>query len=99
VKLQAANEAFKVLMKERDAEIAARTDLVVKNVRKEVIHALRELFGFVEAKIIVTGDRAPFADFIRDVNVILDRYAKQLAIHKGRLAAKKDDEEAPPPLD
>jgi hypothetical protein len=36
-----------------------------------------------------------FAGFIRNANVIIDRYANQLAIHKGRLAAKKDDEDAP----
>jgi hypothetical protein len=59
-------------------------------------NALYAILDFVEAKITVTGDRTPFEGFIRDFNTQADYYNKQLAIHLGRLAAKKNKNPQPP---
>jgi hypothetical protein len=87
--LLAAHNAFKALAGDRQAEAAEKTELTVKDTRKEATKAVRDLFGFIEAKITVTGNRTPFEGFIRDANIVITEYANELAIHMGRLKAKK----------
>ena len=76
--LQAANEAFDRLMKDRYEESAMKTDLVLKEVRLQVDAACRTITERIEALVVVEG-AAAYSDFIRYMNTVIDKYAAILA--------------------
>ena len=88
--LQAANEAFGNLMKDRYEETAMRTDLVLKEVRAQVDAAYRTITERINALVVVEGEQA-YSEFIKYCNTIIAKYAATLAQRAGRTAAKKTE--------
>jgi hypothetical protein len=88
--LNAGNERFKSLMQERYGEMAQRPTTRMKNARTAVDKAWRSLTDRIEALALVNG-MTDYEAFIRDLNVVLERYKNLLAQHQGR--NKKSSEE------
>jgi len=81
--LEAANVAFDRLVKDRFEESAAKTDLVLREVRREVDAAYRAIITRIGALVIVEGADA-YAEFIRYWNTVIAKYAAIVAQRAGR---------------
>jgi len=86
--LEAANEAFAQLVKDRYEESAMKTDLVLKQVRAKVDEQYRAITARIEALTVVEGD-ANYSEFVRYLNVIIAKYAAAMAQRAGK--AKKNN--------
>jgi hypothetical protein len=71
--LEAANNDYERLVKQRDSETAARTDLVLKQVRTQADAAYRVITERIEALALVEGGEA-YANFIHRLNTVIERY-------------------------
>ena len=92
--LAVANNAVIELMHGRYDEGATRTDIVLKEARAKVDEAYRVIVERVNALLIIEGE-ALYADFVRRLNIIVDKYANTIAQRLGSSAAdKKKKEEA-----
>ncbi|OJU55022.1 MAG: hypothetical protein BGN96_12650 [Bacteroidales bacterium 45-6] len=90
--LEADNTAYSDLVKSGRDEDAERTEIVVKEARNAIDKTYRQLVERVEALIVVEGEAA-FAEFVRKLNLIVDKYSLTLAQRKGiseSLAKKKE---------
>ena len=85
--LEANNSAFDKLVKDRYDESAARTGLVLKEVRLQVDAAYRTVTERIDALLLIEGDKV-YEDFIRQLNVIIEKYKNTIAQRQGRKAAK-----------
>ncbi len=85
------NRALQAAMAARVDEIAARTPLVYSTVRTEIDMAYRALVRRIDAleEVGGTGEGAPWAAFITDLNVVIERSNNLMAIRKGKAAAGK----------
>jgi hypothetical protein len=92
VQLEADNKAFSALMEARYAENAGKTELRMKNVRKELDRCYRDIIDFIDAKALVNGE-ATYAPFVKELNTRVERFAAILAQRKGRNGKKKDSED------
>jgi hypothetical protein len=81
--LKLANERFTQLMLARYSESAQRPTIQMKATRLEVDKALRAILNQVEALVLVNGIDNYYA-FIKDVNVVLERYKHILTQEKGQ---------------
>ena len=88
--LQAANEAFGNLAKDRYEETAMRTDLVLKDVRAQADAAYRTITERIDALVVVEGPQT-YSEFIKYLNAIIAKYTATLAQRAGRAAAKKTE--------
>jgi hypothetical protein len=91
--LKANNDAFDALMKSRYTEEATKTQLRMKQVRKEVDKAYDTIVNRINALIIVNGLR-PYAAFVNELNERVDKYNLIIAQREGR-NAKGDKPEEP----
>ncbi len=80
--LEVDNKAYSDLVKSGRDEDAERTEIVVKEARALIDKTYRQLLGRVEALIVVEGEAA-FAEFVRKLNLIVDKYNLALAQRKG----------------
>ena len=87
--LDADNQAFKALMEARYGELAQRPTARMKAARKEVDKAFLVIVDHVEALATING-AASYEPFIRELNVILERYKNILAQERGQRKAKND---------
>ena len=87
-KLNADNQAYEALVTGGNEEEAAKTELKVKATRADVDTTVRQIIERIEALIVVEGE-ANYAEFVRRLNLIFDRYANTLAQRKGIAKAKK----------
>jgi len=71
--LEARNNAFADLMRERFDETAARTDIVLKEARTEVDNAYFAIREKINALAIVEGV-AVYENFIRTLNAVIAKY-------------------------
>ena len=92
-KLAIANNAVIELMHGRYDEGAARTDIVLKEARAKVDEAYRIIIERINALIVIEGE-AQYADFVRRLNPIVDKYANTIAQRHGSAAGKKKKETA-----
>ena len=83
--LQANNEAFEALMDERYSDDAGKTQLRMKEVRKEVDTAYRTITTRIDALVVVNGPET-YAPFIKELNIRVEKYNNTLAQRKGRNA-------------
>ena len=92
--LEKLNKAVDDLMNERYDEATERTELVLKQVRAEVDEAYRMIVVKIEALQVLEGhtEGAPWADFIRRLNIVIERANNTVAQRKGRAAAKTSSE-------
>jgi hypothetical protein len=88
--LHACNGAFDKLMKTRYEETAMRTDLVLKDCRRNVDETYHAIVDHINAHVVLEGDAA-YADFIRNLNVVIDKYAVILAHRRGKAKGHNTD--------
>ncbi|MDR2563252.1 MAG: DUF6261 family protein [Prevotellaceae bacterium] len=81
--LNLQNVRFKELMNERYDEMTQRPQVRMKEARRDVDKALREMLDMVEALVKVDG-YAKYEALIVALNVIAERYRNQLAQSAGR---------------
>jgi hypothetical protein len=81
--LNIENERFKELMMTRYGELAQRPSTRMKSARSEVDKAFRALTTQIEALALVNGSAA-YAPFVRELNIIIERYKHIMAQEKGR---------------
>jgi hypothetical protein len=90
--LTANNTAYETLVKDRYSETAQRTDLVLKEVRRQTDAAYRAVVERINAFALVEGG-AVYNSFIRRMNTVIDKYSDTLAKRRGAAAAKKKADE------
>jgi hypothetical protein len=79
IRLTADNEAYEALVKNRNTEIAMRSKLRVKEIRKEVQEIYYRIVERIEATITLNGEIQPFTGFVNEWNAFLKRYVNVLA--------------------
>jgi hypothetical protein len=87
-KLEADNLAFAALMNERYTEAVRKSEIRVREVRKEVTAIYRKMIKRIEALRLINGD-AKYAAFVRDLNVRTAYYNDIVNKRKGRNAKKR----------
>ena len=73
LELEARNNAFADLMRERFDETAGRTDIVLKEARSEVDQSYFSIREKINALVIVEGV-ASYENFIRTLNAVIAKY-------------------------
>jgi hypothetical protein len=73
-KLAQENEALNKLMGDRYQESAAKTDVVLKEARKELDEAYKKICEIINVYVILEGADA-YEEFIKTLNVIISKYA------------------------
>jgi hypothetical protein len=91
-KLFAENEALEALVKERNAENAAKTNLKMKNCREETDRAYHAITERINALIVVEGPDV-YGEFVNKMNSYIDRYNNTIAQRAGRSKGKKSESE------
>jgi hypothetical protein len=81
--LAARNEAYEVLVKARNEEVAARPKLHVKQVRREFDDVYRQILERIEALSLVQGAES-YAAFIDQLNAFITRYNNVVAQRRGQ---------------
>jgi hypothetical protein len=92
IQLDADNKAFEALLKTRYAEDAGKTDLRMKDVRRETDRNYRDILDRIDALILINGDSA-YAPFVKELNIRVERYSDIIAQRKGRSAKRKGKEQ------
>jgi hypothetical protein len=87
-KLDAENKAYIALTDELKKEGASKTPLKVSECRKATDKAFAAIVERVNAAIIMEGEE-DYAEFVREINFIIDRYRNHVAQRDGRASAKK----------
>jgi hypothetical protein len=90
--LEAANKEVDRLMSVRYDESAAKTDLVMREVRVKIDDAYGAIIDRINAAIIMEGEEK-YREFVTTLNVVVKRYNDIQAQRKGRAAAKKEKSE------
>ena len=86
--LETANIAFDRLVKDRFEESAAKTDLVLREVRRQIDTAYRAIIARINALVIVEGTEG-YAEFIRYWNTVIAKYATIVAQRAGKAASRR----------
>jgi len=86
--LERINNELEALVKTRHDEKAAKTALVLKEERAKTDGAFRAISKRINALVEVEGTEK-YAAYIRDVNLIIDRYEVTVNVRSGRAKAKK----------
>jgi hypothetical protein len=89
--LAADNAAYETLVKNRNTEVASRSNLKVKNVRREVQDVYSKITDRIEAIMTLNGETPPFMDFVNELNAFLKRYADTLAQRRGKKETESQD--------
>ncbi len=77
------NKAFELLVKKRNDEHAAKTELRVVVCRKELDAAYYEIVEIINALIIIEGIEL-FEPFVRKLNTFIDKYNQIVAHRSGK---------------
>jgi hypothetical protein len=72
--LEARNSAFEALIKERFTETAGKTDIVLKDARKDLDEAYKKICDIINVYIMLEG-AAPYEEFAKTLNAIIAKYA------------------------
>jgi len=91
--LERLNNAFIALEATRNSEEAKKSELRMKKVRVVVDAAYNKIVKRINALIIVNGE-APYAEFVKELNVRIGRAQDSIALSKGK-ATKTPDTEVP----
>jgi len=87
-KLEARNNAFEALVRERYNEAASKTRVVVKEAREEVDAAYDTIVERINALVVVEGEEA-YAAFIKKLNAVITKYAAVLNVRLGKRSHKQ----------
>ncbi|GHT67838.1 hypothetical protein FACS189452_06320 [Bacteroidia bacterium] len=82
--LAAHNAAYETLVKDRNTEIASRSKLQMKTVRRDVQDVYSQIVQRIEATMTLNGEVPPFTDFVNELNAFLKHYADTLAQRRGK---------------
>lgn len=91
-KLSDDNLAFKNLVKERNNEVSAATQLKMKTCRAATDLVYYVIVERINALIIVNGEEA-YREFVNKLNTFIDKYANTIAQRQGRSKSKEEEEE------
>ena len=89
VELMANNNDFDQLIKGRDDESAERTELILKAVRMQIDAVYRTIVERLDALGVIEPTE-DLAEFVRRLNVVIERYNNRLAQRQGVAKAKKE---------
>jgi len=78
--LKARNDALEVLVKERDSEEASKTHVVMKEARKAVDMAYKQMCETMNAYMVL-GDTATYGTFAGVLNEVIGRYKRKRHHH------------------
>ena len=85
--LEINNKAFEKLVKNRYDESAGRTELVLRQTRKQVDAAYRTIIERIDALGLIE-DNDVYRNFIRKLNVVIEKYDNTVTQRKGIASAK-----------
>ncbi len=88
--LSTENENFEKLVRARNNENAAKTQLTMKETRLDVDRAYASIVKRINALIVVEGEDK-YAGFVNRINAFIDKYSQIVAQRQGRNAAKKEE--------
>jgi hypothetical protein len=88
--LEKDNNAFQVLVADRNTEEATRCSLRMIEVRKETDALYRQIIERLEALIVINGE-ATYTPFVNELNNLIKHNNNTLASRQGRGVAKKDE--------
>ena len=94
--LETCNGNFDQLMKNRYEESAMKSDLVLKECRQKVDEAYQNIVERINALVVIEGE-ADYKEFIRNLNIVIEKYTVILAHRRGVAAAKKTAVDSPSP--
>jgi hypothetical protein len=89
-KLNVENEKYISLIDLRQNESVAKTPLKMPECRKETERAYADIIERINAAIVIEGEK-DYAEFVRKVNYIIDKYNNLVAQRAGRAKAKKTE--------
>jgi hypothetical protein len=92
VRLAADNDAYEALVKDRNTEVASRSKLRMKEVRRELQDVYYKMTTRMEATVTLNGDVPPFTGFVNEWNAFLKRYSDVLAQRQGKHHPVSQDE-------
>lgn len=93
IQLQKDNDNFEELQNTRFTEASVKTQLRMKQVRKQIDTVYQQIVKRINALIIVNGEAA-YKDFVNELNERIASYNLTLSVRKGR--NNKDDGENTP---
>ena len=85
-RLQSDNFVFDSLVKARNNEAAAKTQLRVKQTRAATDSAYSAIAGRINALTVVNGEEQ-YSDFVRKLNLFIEKYNNTIAQRAGRRAS------------
>ena len=88
-RLQETNRRFDVLVKERYDEEAAKTDAVMKEVRKELDEAYKNICDIINVFAMIENNNDIFISFIKIFNIIIAKYEAIMAQQTGKKKEEK----------
>ena len=91
-KVTISNQKFDGLFIARVKDIAEKTLVRMKGLRVDMDDSYRNIIKRINAKIILNGDQG-VAGFVNQMNELIDYYHDQMAVHLGRVAANKKEEQ------
>ena len=89
--LEAQNKEFDALVKSRNDENSAKTELKMKEMRKETDKSYKVITTRINASIILEGEDV-YVSFVRKLNTFIEKYNMSINQRRGRAAARKDDD-------
>ncbi|MDR0605966.1 MAG: DUF6261 family protein [Bacteroidales bacterium] len=94
--LRERNNAFDELTRRYSGQLAEKTPLRTKEVRRETDILYKQIILVISANIIMAeenGEEPIYDPFVNELNVLIKHYNDLLAQHLGRLEAKKEEKE------
>ncbi|MDR3260869.1 MAG: DUF6261 family protein [Tannerella sp.] len=82
------NEEYEALVRDRNAEVATRSQLRMKEIRRQVQDVYALIVDHIQSSIVIYGEQA-YAAFVNELNAFIKRYNDVLAQRQGR--NKKDE--------
>jgi ribosomal silencing factor RsfS len=90
--LETENNNFKNLMNSRYAKMAELPDIRMVNARKIVDKLYRSILNYIEVISIIPGNEYVLT-ICKELNVVSERYRRQISQKKGKIAAAKKNSE------
>jgi hypothetical protein len=87
--LETDNTAFESLVKQRNNEQAAASQLVMKECRAAINRVYYDIVERINALMLINGDEA-YLEFVNKLNNFIDRYNNTMAQRVGRQSAKQE---------
>ena len=80
--LKTRNDALEALVKERDSEEASKTHVVMKDARKAVDMAYKQICEIINVYMVLEGETA-YGVFAKTLNEVIGRYKRKRHHHHG----------------